>query len=142
VCGKVVAYQADTVDGFSTYSPARGSGVDSNYVDGVSLTHGSAPRNHIWTFATGPCPGSPPPTFVGSDYFIDVSNRINSLNLHNPVWDGVGCGTNTCCRQNNPPWFHKQLPRTTTDDIEMRVCRDQVRGDEDVAIKLMEIYVK
>ena len=25
--------------------------IDSNYVDGVSLTHGSNPRQHIWTFA-------------------------------------------------------------------------------------------
>ena len=24
-----------------------------NYVDGVSITYGSAPRKHIWTYATG-----------------------------------------------------------------------------------------
>ncbi len=43
-----------------------------------------------------------------------------------PLWDGAGCGPlNTCCTFNNPPWFYKELPAPTTDDIEMRVCKDQ-----------------
>ena len=47
VCGKILAYQFGTPDAFNSPNPA----IDSNYVDGVSLTHGHTPRNHIWTFA-------------------------------------------------------------------------------------------
>ena len=46
VCGKIKAYQFGSTDAFD-YNP---DDIDSNYVDGVSLTHGS-PRKHIWTFA-------------------------------------------------------------------------------------------
>ena len=46
VCGKIIAYQDKSPDAF------RGQqlSVDSNYVDGISLTHGRNPRKHIWTF--------------------------------------------------------------------------------------------
>ena len=44
---------------------------------------------------------------------------------------------------NTPPWFYKQLPNVTTnDDIEMRVCRDQSRYDEDIAIEAIEFYIR
>jgi hypothetical protein len=118
-----------------------GAAVDSGYVDGVSLTHGRDPRKHIWTFAAGLCPGNPPPAFVGDDYFYDGHPHVTMVYLNNPLWDGVGCGT-YCCRRNHPPWFHKQLPRVATDDVEMRVCRDSHRDNEDLGIKLMEIYIK
>ncbi len=42
VCGRVIAYQSGSPDAFYSTSP-----IDSFYVDGVSLTHGS-PREHIW----------------------------------------------------------------------------------------------
>jgi hypothetical protein len=41
---------------------------------------------------------------------------------------------------NNPPWFFRELPQPTTDDIEMRGCRDQEAGSEDIAIESVEIY--
>ena len=28
-----------------------GLGIDRYYVDGISLTHGQSPRQHIWSFA-------------------------------------------------------------------------------------------
>ena len=60
-----------------------------------------------------------------------------------PLWDGAGCGPdNTCCSLNNPPWFLKQLPSTTTDDIEMRMCFDQPSVDEDIPIEIIELYVQ
>ena len=167
VCGKINAYQVGTPDAFSTLH-GRDSNItiDSNYVDGVSLTHGSNPRRHIWTFVAvhrddyisfrgyicrcvrpGDSRIMPPPTFVGMDYFCDTgSRRRNSLGkflADDPLWDGAGCASNsTCCSFNNPPWFHKQLPSATTDDIEMRVCRDESRHNEDIAISNVEIYVQ
>ena len=140
--------------------------VDSYYVDGVSLTHGSSPRQHIWTFASTanadhwypylkcPCTNtdisssmvSYPPPFVGDNYFCDTAvasgYSYHTFYSDNPLWDGAGCGPqNTCCSFNSPPWFYKQLPQTTTDDIEVRVCRDQTRANEDIAIDVVEIYV-
>ncbi len=55
-----------------------------------------------------------------------------------PLWDGAGCGPlNTCCTFNNPPWFYKELPEPTTDDIEMRVCQDHGSIDEEIAIDII-----
>ena len=45
VCGRVIGYQQGSVDGIDGQS----AGIDSAYVDGVSITRGY-PRQHIWTF--------------------------------------------------------------------------------------------
>ena len=46
VCGKVLAYQFGTTDAFGTYGLMQNQTItiNSTYVDGVSLTHGSNPR--------------------------------------------------------------------------------------------------
>ena len=130
VCGRITGYQHGNPDGLY-----NSGDIDSIYVDGVSLTHGGPPRQHIWTFADSnhvvcPCQGGPAmiPSSVGNDYFCDVGS---------PLWDEFGC---QCCT--NPPWFHQQLPQPTSDDIEMRVCRSEPNDDEDIAIQLVEIYVR
>ena len=46
VCGRVTGYQYRMPEAFNNM------GINSYYVDGVSLTHGS-PRKHIWSFAVG-----------------------------------------------------------------------------------------
>ena len=160
VCGRVIGYQYGTTDAFNS-----DSNIDSNYMDGVSLTHGD-PRQHIWTFVSAqdevgsspssncPCTNTslsaqatPPPAFVGNDYFCDTGSEERRQIIFyddNPLWDGAGCGPlNTCCSFNTPPWFYTQLPQLTTDDIEMRVCTsgDPI-GNEDVAIEIVEIYVQ
>ena len=38
-------------------------------------------------------------------------------------------------------WF-KELPFLLVSDIEVRVCRDQARFDEDLAITIIELYVQ
>ena len=50
-------------------------------------------------------------------------------------------GFSTRCTLNNPPWFYKELPQSTTDDVEMRVCRDQDIADEDIRVELVDIYI-
>ena len=166
VCGKILAYQFSSPDAFGDFDRGSNPDIDSNYVDGVSLTHGHTPRNHIWTFAaaldegdddeyTCECSnsqsaGRSSPLFVGQDYFCDsgLQNYDNILDRgvfspNDPLWDGAGCGSeSTCCSFNNPPWFHKELPSPTSDDIEMRVCCDQLRSDEDIAMSSVEIYVQ
>ena len=124
ICGRVIGYQKGAIDAF--YFQSRG--IDSDYVFGVSLTHGQSPRQHIWTFSGAldetsdgtysrykcPCvnPNIDPtptlPSFIGNDYFCDTAFEIayysygNSLiQVSDPLWDGEGCGhTSTCC--NNP----------------------------------------
>ena len=51
VCGKIRAYQRGSTNAFALRNPGIQS-IDTCYVDGVSLTYGSFPRQHIWTFAS------------------------------------------------------------------------------------------
>ncbi|XP_064387960.1 uncharacterized protein LOC135336168 [Halichondria panicea] len=167
VCGRIIAYQDSTPDAFDPYFDNRALSIDDGYVDGVSLTHGHSPRQHIWTFAnalhedssmrTVVCPCTRPdrprpytgvvPPFIGQDYFCETGSRQLFNNgifyADDLLWDGQGCGgTSTCCEFNNPPWFCKQLPQPTTDDIELRICADQPLRDEDTPIEITEIYIR
>ena len=98
-----------------------------------------ATRAGLWAIVIRP--------FVGNDYSCDTSNHGTSwINGHfygdDPLWDGAGCGvTGTCCSFNTPPWFMKQLP-SSTDPIELHNCGDQGLGDENIGVKLLEVYVQ
>ena len=167
VCGKVIGYQYGCATAFWEYYRNRHITIDTMRVGGVSLTHGSNPRKHIWTFAAArhegtsnidhTCPCSNPastaviPPWVGNDYFCDTAVEDWSRQLQgryklypdDPLWDGEGCGpTSTCCSLNNPPWFSKQLPSPTTDDIEMRLCGFNLRIHEDTQLEIIELYVQ
>ncbi len=161
-CGRVIGYQDKSTDAFDEYFLNRAASIDDNYVDGVSLTHGKLPRQHIWTFASAldetrstplvcPCTradltysGALPP-FIGQDYFCETGSRQTFSDIFypdDPLWDGQGCGgTSTCCEFNKPPWFCKQLPQPTTDSIELRLCGDYDFLIEDSPIEIVEIYV-
>ena len=162
VCGKIIGYQYGSPDAFKPYLLNRAITIDHSYIDGVSLTHGQSPRKHIWTFAAGPdeissdqnrCPcninvidtGVVPP-FIGQDYFCDSGSTYawqHQFYYADPLWDGSGCGPNSrCCGFNNPPWFCKQLPQPTTDDIEMRVCVNEPNSKEDIALETVQIFVQ
>ena len=140
----MTAYQVDTTSAFLGYSLGGQISPEGVYVDGVSVTYGDPPRQHIWTFASAttearsdesvcPCTktdsqymGSVPP-FVGQNYFCDTAATTSSTTLgifiHDPLWDGLDCGsTSSSCTFNSPPWFCKQLSEPTTDDIELRIC--------------------
>ena len=166
VCGKIIAYQNNRPVGLAYHH----RGIDEAYVFGVSLTHGQNPRKNIWTFVGAsdetlsdfafkcPCINtniSPPPTtpsYIGNDYFCDtaLSTSQNSLSaglqFADPLWDGEGCGNNnTCCSFPGsgvtPPWFVKDLPYSTTDNIEMRLCQS-INGDGSTPIEVVELYVQ
>ena len=53
VCGQLRGYQRGIPDGFYPYYFNPSLTIDSVYVDGVSITYGSPPRKHIWTYANG-----------------------------------------------------------------------------------------
>ena len=175
VCGRVVGYQYFAPDAVypgnyegetygSVITPEH-KDINSYYVDGVSITHGS-PRQHIWTLIAGlsnfhhfdgryncPCSKDSPQSstlqsFIGSDYFCesgsDGQKVEDKLHTEDPLWDGEGCGTNekNCCSAPGLPWFHKVLNTATSDYIELRVCVDRERDDENVPVSFYEIYVK
>ena len=164
MCGRIRGYQYGSSSAFGHSS----QDIDSYYVDGVSLTHGGAgSRQHIWTFAAGitetssswpneHCPCDTPsynhtiPSFVADDYFCEsglhsnwIDNYFTVLHSNDVLWDGQDCtSTSTCCQLNNPPWFTKNLPTATTDDIELRICTSNPSSREDVPLELMELYVQ
>ena len=170
VCGRIVGYQYSAPDAvFSPYHSGHND-INSYYVDGVSITHGS-PRQHIWTLMAGlheasyyndgdghhNCPCSQGSTqnstlqsFIGNDYYCESSNPATDGSLQfilytsDQLWDGKGCGSleGNCCTAPGLPWFHKVLNTTTTDYLELRVCADQETADEDVPVSFYELYVK
>ena len=84
VCGRVIAYQYGAPFAFYLVNA-----IDTAYIDGISVTHGQSPRQHIWTFAASsdevnvgnswlcPCSGGAVtiPSFVGGDYFCETANH-------------------------------------------------------------------
>ena len=53
VCGRLRGYQYGGPDAFNASIVKHYFTADSNYVDGVSITYGSNPRTHVWTYAAG-----------------------------------------------------------------------------------------
>ena len=162
VCGRVRAYQYGPTLAFTRHYQ-YGASIDSNYVAGMSITHGKSPRKHIWTFAAAldeirssqqvcPCTkidtphtGHVPP-FIGNDYFCDTGSREQwdrRYYWEDPLWDGEGCGpTSSCCQFNSPPWFCKELRQPTTDDVEVRVCRYDRYYPRNIPFDTIELYVQ
>ena len=133
------------------------------YVDGVSITYGSAPRKDIWTYTAGAQLGSPTytcpcnsdsmqevPPYVGSDYYCETSAHVytccyNRFHIYpnDILWDGQQCVAQEapCCTHLNMPWFFKTLNETTTEDIELRMCGDEPINNEDTPLQVIELYV-
>ena len=167
VCGQLRGYQFGAPDAFHPYhfNPSSVT-LDNVYVDGASITYGSAPRKHIWTYANGlnfnhtigptyECPcnvaiATSTPPFVGSDYYCETAVHNNTcchrgtFFPNDPLWDGQQCPSEEapCCTLPNMPWFNKTLSETTTEDIELRVCGDSPVADEDTPLEAIEIFVR
>ena len=152
VCGRALGYQYGHIDAFNSGT----SSIDSYYVEGLSVTHGT-PRNHIWTFAAGnskdnshggncPCaspyPGRAAPSFVGEKYFCESGNTgpwESQWYLDDPLWDSQGCAANSTCCDRGGPWFTTTLSEEVSDDIEVRWCTDF--QDEESGVEQLEIYI-
>ena len=144
VCGRVHGRYSLTPDGFLKIGRPQDVSIEGNYVDGVSLTYGRNPRNHIWTFTAtidssvndcSECGNKP--DFVMNDYSCELvrkcpgDTRVCSSDV---LWDGES----QCVGGER---FSVVLEMPTTADIEMRVCRDQGRSDEDILVTFVEIFV-
>ena len=146
VCGTIHGSYFGDPDGFDPHSTIRSATtpLNGNYVDGISLTHGSISEHHIWiltaivNIATNPIDicsvcASNKPSYVGMDYSCDVVDKCKGFCSPKHIWGSGQCiGSNT---------FYKNLMQPTSDDIEMRVCTDQHEGDEDIFLSVVEIFV-
>ena len=164
ICGRIKAYQWGVTVAFLSYNNRYVTTIDGAYASSVVVTHGT-PRNHIWTFVAGTSEGNPTrtwvcpcdatstkriPPFVGNDYFCESGINENwyssykyILHSNDTLWDGENClPSSTCCSQHNPPYFTKQLPTPTTDDIEARICLYDPLQNENLAVELVELYVQ
>ena len=156
MCGRVIGYQSASPSDFRQVT------INDAYLDGVSITYGT-PRKHIWSYAAASneyglcacsCAGGDsaraPPSFVGDNYYCESAYdgpncySLDPLFPNDPLWDGLQCDNEgTCCTgANTPPWFSVDLPQSTNDDIEVRICGDQHTNDEDTPIHLLELYVQ
>ena len=156
VCGQAIGYQFYSTDAFAHHH--SNPTINSAYLDGISITYGM-PRQHLWSYAIGiaksrwdsidacPCASSrglQPPSFVQSHYYCEsagVGGVDRQWYTNDPSWDGVGCPAgNTCCDPPNLPWFHRRIATSTTDDLEVRWCRDEAADNEDIGVELLELY--
>lgn len=155
VCGFVLGYKYNSPHAFISYGT-----INSAYVEGVSITHGTSPHKHIWTYAAGykdsttndgncpcnsaPSAGSSAPLFVGEDYYCESTTSTSGWQTDDPLWDGHQCGgdESPCCNHAGLPWFRKDLKEYTTDDIDVRLCLDGDSSSENVGIEHIELYVK
>ena len=168
VCGQVRGYQYGATVAFYSYNVNTSLTIDDNYVDGVSITYGSAPRKHLWTYAAAPrdtismyvnyiydCPCKQnstaiTPPFVGTDYYCESGVGYCcpiDIPSNDTLWDGQQCGGGEapCCTHPNMPWFIKTLNETTTEDIELRLCKNFLYYsvfNTDVPLDLIEIFVQ
>ena len=128
VCGMVGAYQYGSIEGFAHSSASKTP--DDLYAHGLSITHGSSPRRHLWTYAVGlnanpdsdphyhtylvfqcPCTASGTsstlPNFLRNDYYCDSGNPNSNTwkdgQLYpDRLWDNYGpsCVSGSTCCDN------------------------------------------
>ena len=160
ICGRVIGYQKGKTDALSN----QNKGINGPYLDGVSITCGS-PREHVWSYIAGQrsdllsnananCPCNRGSTiqiqgFIGNHYYCESGSNStasrSTLYSSDPLWDGKNCLAleDPCCKSPNLPWFHRDYGNaTSTDYLELRVCRSGSRNNEDIPLQLYEIYVK
>ena len=164
VCGRARGYQKGLTSGFRGGN--RNKTLNEAYVDGLSITHGSEPRHHIWTYAVGyieyphrwgcPCNSNvapQPPSYINDNYYCDSGSVEQPLPhwyfFRDPLW-GLGCLRNseytidkTCCSNEHQPWFYRNLGNSTADDIEARICMSRSSFKKaGILIDELELYIQ
>ena len=165
VCGRFRAFQWGSPDAFAQLGGQ--TTIDKAYVDGISITYtdGAGQKQHVFTYAIGdqeyynpsnypqstcPCAGGKqPPPFVRLAHHYCESGNPDKNTWYgdrifcDPLWDGEECRFNeaTCCDPPNQPWFCRDLGKTVSADLEIRLCADEGLGNEDIALESYELYV-
>ena len=159
VCGRARGYQKGDTLAFYGSESGYNRTIDEDYVDGLSITYNSNPRQHIWTYASGrgersidqiygcPCTSTAAysaPSYVGNNYYCESASWYcctYDAYFNDTLWDGAGCVDN-CCDDTTQPWFYHQLNQTTQDDIEARICTAIGFSYGSTLIDLFELYIQ
>ena len=93
-------------------------GINDVYVDGISITYGHhSERKHLWTIAST-CyrggSGVSPHDFVGKSFSYQSRDPVS---------------------------FCTDLSHPTTENLEVRICRDQDRDNEDVEVEVIQLCI-
>ena len=127
-----------------------------SWVASLSEIYNGASDNCICTNVGSPSPATSPP-WVGNDFFCESGTSGlwgGQFYANDPLWDGDGCGPgSSCCTfpgefiqpalGNIPPNFCKQLPFTTSEDLEVRFCRALGGSNYNgTPVKNIELFVK
>ena len=130
VCGQIRGYGVGSIDGL--HRSNDGTSVNDNYLDGISI---SSNGNHVWSFVAGDCIcNATKYDFIGNDWTCAGTNCGIGNFCPSLLWNTSTCGMVTS--------FFKDLSVSTTADVVMRVCRDEERDNEDIAISSVELYVQ
>ena len=91
--------------------------------------------------------GTLPTSFVHENYYCESGSYGNPPSgtyfTRDPLWDGKDCPSeNSCCSEPNLPWFYRQIPLTSDNNIEARICYDQSFRDEGVLVKETKLYIQ
>ena len=136
VCGQIRGYGVGTVDGLFGVGRLQGTSITEDYLDGTSI---ASSENHIWSFVSGRCEcnSNNRPSFIGKDRTCDDNSPkcSESVLCGSVLWNTNECGETTS-------FFYKQLSNNITTDINVKVCRDEPRNNEDIAITIIELYVQ
>ena len=120
----------------------HGTGIESRYVDGVSITYNSSPCKHIWTYVGG---------YNESDTNYDdyncpcINGKTIVSQLQVLLIPVIYCGMVNnvmvpCCTAPNMPWFTTTLNDTTTSDTEVRACTHH--GNGYTPVDIIQLYIK
>ena len=154
VCGRIKGYSFGSPKAFV---PTVNGSRPGLRVDGILITHGPG-KKYIWTYATGTsggrdgaCPCSYPQgstylaPLIGQDYYCEstIARGVDpEWNLEDPLWDGEGCNDGDYCySRSGLPWFCKQLPVETRDDIDVHVCSGEPSNQVNIGIEEIELSV-
>ena len=140
IIGRVQGFQKSSMDCFDDIPPYKSrftnSTIFSNYIDGVSIISNG---QHIWSFAAGRCScdniiGNKP-EFVGEHFTADGRYMaVGSGYSSTVLWESQKCGM-------NETMFERTIEPTASNVI-VRICRDQDRSDEDLALLILDLYVQ
>ena len=142
-------------DGVVFYHGSSNDGHIWTFAAGASEVRGETeplPRNVL-------CPCDPLddvqspgliPDFIGNDYFCESQNleilpsNRNDRRLYSGdvLWDSRDCiESSNCCEFNRPPYFVKELPSPTSEDIKASICLNFNINNANIAVEIVELYV-
>ena len=140
VCGSVGGLQKGGTSGFYTTKT-----INEAYLDGISITRtADGKRKHVMSLAAGfserasgkkACPcntgakGGAPPLFVGNDYYCESGSSnepaSDTIYSNDPLWDGQSFQyLEKGCKKSKMPLFYRRITPKTTNDLELRLCRN------------------